>query len=190
MASVWVCCASGVLAETDPKPCPPNKPLTWHIAALTTMGEPLLSEEAADGVETFRFLWLRSFHEPVVVRAELGSPGAPRVTTKVFNAEGKYLPSNIRSISTRNLSRREVRRLRRVVDRVGFWQLPTDRWVHCVDGVERLVVCSDGASWVIEGVGNRRYHVISWPCPEKSEAVWALGKAFLRLTRMRLEPIY
>jgi hypothetical protein len=47
----------------------------WFSKHLTAMAEPPLPHLAASGLEVYRFLYLRSFHHPVMVRVQESPDG-------------------------------------------------------------------------------------------------------------------
>jgi hypothetical protein len=130
------------------------------------MREPSLWEKSkTPTIQTYRFLWLRSFHHPITVRLDVNSDGTGLVTTKVSNGHGGYEPGLLMKNFTERLDRE---RTTWVLDRVAelkFWTLPP----HDPD-----VVGVDGAQWIFEGVKDGTYHVVDRWSPDKGE-VHSLG---------------
>ena len=141
----------------------------WYSRHLAAMRQSSLSCGAPDTSETYRFLWLRSFHRSISVRVALRPDGA-RIEFTELTGAGGYEPGRIRRHTERRLSRDEVDRFAKALNGADFWQLPTsirDRGL-------------DGAEWIIEGRRGGTYHVVDRFSPE-SGAYRALGLLFLKL---------
>jgi hypothetical protein len=84
----------------------------WYSRCLDVMREPSLVRGPVTGwIEAYRFLWLRSFHEPVVARVELDADGSGVLTVKMLSGES-------RCQSTESLTRWSVTALTRAGHRV------------------------------------------------------------------------
>jgi len=66
----------------------------WFSKHLTAMAEPPLPHLAATGLEVYRFLYLRSFHHPVVVRVQETAEGHVLVV-KELDGLGGYEPGKL-----------------------------------------------------------------------------------------------
>jgi len=98
--------------------------------------------------ETHRFIWLRSFHHPVVIRAHCDS--TCNLTTKVLSGAGGYGPGAIAQYDERTLDNEEERTLRDSLSAAKLW-----------DGQpETDVIGLDGAQWIFESRVGDRY--IAW----------------------------
>ncbi|HVJ13989.1 MAG TPA: hypothetical protein VM686_01050 [Polyangiaceae bacterium] len=135
----------------------------WYSLALRAMAEPSLSCESVAG-ETYRFLWLRSFHPQIAVRVEAMAAGA-RLTA--FEQEYGGNRTN------RTLSTDEWNLLQEALDRADFWT--TDPWVRRGG--------PDGAQWVFEGRLDSRYQVVDRWTPH-SGPIRELGLLFIRLSKI------
>ena len=128
----------------------------WYGQHLRAAGEARLCPSAA--VEEYRFLWLRSFHRPVVVRVAADSAGRATLTARVLDGAGGYEPGRVARDTTFTLSPDRWRELRRRLD-MGFWHVPTH---PPPDGLIGL----DGAQWILEGVAGGQYHVVDRRNPQ------------------------
>lgn len=101
--------------------------------------------------ESYRFLWLRTFHHPIAIRLELRSDGTGALTTKVVNGEAGFLRKNnhLTENVSRPLTREQIQTFLTKIKDLEFWALPNP--VHDEAGV-------DGAQWIIEGVKDGKYH--------------------------------
>jgi hypothetical protein len=127
--------------------------------ALAAFDEPpLFSRKPDKEIECYRFLWTRSFHNPVVLRVDVKGEDDANLTIKV----GELAPwsHKIRKL-TRNEKKRlgkdAVESLKAAVRRTNFFELPP------YEKVEGL----DGSYWTIEALVAGRYHVVTRWSPEK-----------------------
>ena len=158
--------------------------VAWYSWDLRAAGEPSfhalsLDSKHAPGV-AIRFTWLRSFHPPVVIRAEGLGSRAPGLTVKQLSGTGGNAPGTVSRESTRALSLVEARKLVGLIGHVTFLQPlvaaplgPCDRRVK-IPGL-------DGAQWVIEVVDKDGYHFADAQSPEEG-GLRALGTAMMSLT--------
>ena len=121
----------------------------WYSQHLAAMREPSLSCEAAGASETYRFLWLISFHRSISVRLVLkGDRG--RIEFTELTGSGGYEPGHVRRHTERRLSRDEASRFAKALNDADFWQLSTSIRDHGLDG----------AQWIVEGRRGGTYHVV------------------------------
>ena len=137
----------------------------WYSKFLKAMGEPSLWEESrTQRTQTYRFLWLRSFHHPVAVRLDVSSKGIALLTTKILGGQGGYEPGRLITNRTQKLGRQETQWVVDRIDELNFWTLSTE------PPPEPNIVGVDGAQWVFEGVKNGAYHIVDRWSPDKGEA--------------------
>jgi hypothetical protein len=127
----------------------------WYGDPLRAMGERPLCPEP--GLERYRFLWLRTFHHPIMIRAEV-SNGRAVVTGKELDGAGGYEPGKLIRDTTVELSPEQSRELKRLVAQ-GFWSAPAQP--HPDSG--RVGV--DGAQWILEGTADQ-YHIVDRWSPD------------------------
>jgi hypothetical protein len=118
----------------------------WYCRFLCGLKEPRL--QASDGTE-YRFLWLRTFHEPIAIRA-IQLSGSAELIVKQSDGQGGYDVGNVTVNKSRPLTIDEWARITEEVEAIKFWSIPT--------GGEESGC--DGAQWVIEGVCNGQYHAV------------------------------
>jgi len=125
----------------------------WYSSALKDMGEPSLFELATSpSAESYRFLWLRTFHHPVAIRVDVRADGTGVLTKKV-RAGSAGFPSTARQVienESRPLLRAETQGFLARLKIAGFWSLPGQ--------FERGGM--DGSQWIIEGAKGGKYHVV------------------------------
>ncbi len=150
----------------------------WYSKDLKALQEPSLLQFAKNqSLESYRFVWLRTFHHPVVVRLDLASDGTGQLTTKVSSGAGGYDPGHIVENKSRPVTREEAEKFLARVKQEQFWELPSRE-------TPATVGC-DGSQWIIEGVTGGKYHVIDRWTPRKGP-VRDLGLVFLKLAQMKI----
>jgi len=149
----------------------------WYWRALAGMNEPSLAD--GSGPDSWRFLWLRSFHAPIAVRIQSAADGRLNLTAKRLSGQGGYDPGLIAATVQRPLEPDEARRFRALA---GSPRFDADGPPDCTFG-------ADGARWIIETRVGGQYHFQDEWTPQTGE-VAALGRFMLDLTDWDVEPIY
>ena len=151
----------------------------WYAKHLTVMEEPSLSCGALEETETYRFLWLRTFHNPIAVRVfrrgeEYG------LEAVILDGAGGYEPGHVSRRVTKALSGDQWRTVIAKLEEVQLWQMPTH---------EDKIVGTDGAQWIVEGRRDGRYHVVDrWI---GTDGLKAVGRLFVDLAGLNdVEPVY
>lgn len=147
---------------------------TRFADALAALQEaPLTSERST---QSYRFLWLRSFHEPISIRIDVREDGTSTLTAKVGATPGSNERGALES-RTERLSRAQSDLVIRGISSTAFWSLPakTGR------------IGPDGAVWLVEGVRPKRHHAVFRWAP-KSGPIREIGVDFLRLSKIAVEP--
>ena len=134
----------------------------WYSTQLRALREPSLFALATNReAESYRFLWLRTFHHPIAVRLELQADGSWMLVTKVASGAGGYSPGTLTINTSRQLTTQEAQSLRSKVEGSGFWNAPNP--INDQTG-------DDGSQWIVEGVKAGRYHVVDRWMPKNGPA--------------------
>lgn len=141
-----------------------------YTKTLNAMSEPPLSC-GETGAESYRFVWHRSFHRPIVVRIEASSAGKTLVAIELDTISG-YVGKVAERIE-RPLLDVEWQALTAGLSATDFWQMPSTEpfWGR------------DGAMWVIEARRGDDYHVVERQSPKRG-AFRVAGLIFLSLARL------
>jgi hypothetical protein len=154
-------------AQYFPKP-PGNVPIDdfkakWYSTQLRALKEPsffILAKNPASN--SYRFLWLRTFHHPVAIRVDhQQSNDSWILTVKVASGAGGYSPGTITTNTSRKLTAQEAESLVSKVESGGFWNAP--------DPVDEPTG-EDGSQWIIEGAKAGHYHVVDRWMPKNGPA--------------------
>lgn len=126
----------------------------WYSRQLKAMNElPLSALEKED--ESYRFLWLRSFHKPVVIH--VGRTGDRHfMVVKRLNGLGGYYPGTFDLYWARPLSENDWNAFMIHLEHSTYWKLPTYADFRS----------TDGAQWIMEGYREGRYHIVDRQSPD------------------------
>jgi hypothetical protein len=121
---------------------------------LKAMNElPLAS--LVDEDESYRFLWLRSFHRPVMVH--VWRTGDRYFTiVKRLNGRGGDAPGTSDLYWARSLSVNDWDAFMVYLEQAQYWQM----------GTTKNEMAQDGAQWILEGYRDGRYHVVDRQSPD------------------------
>ncbi len=152
-----------------------------YSSHLEAAGEEPLTELAADapGQLHVRFVWLRSFDEPIIVRIEGQAGGRARIEATRLSGAGGYEPGQVEEHLRRDLTSAEFDAFTAMLKNAA---LSTEAAANCDNGI-------DGAQWVLEVIDGDKYSFFERWTPEQG-SVREVGLAMLRLTGFDLEPIY
>lgn len=140
----------------------------WYSRQLQALEEPSLLELAkVPTSQSYRFLWLRTFHHPVAIRLDVKADGTAVLTKKIANGAGGFGPGILTENTSRPLTAEQRQAFLAKIEQVRFWTLPA--YIHDQSG-------TDGSEWIIEGTKGGKYHVVSRWSPEKGP-VHELGLA-------------
>ena len=141
----------------------------WYSQELEVLEEPSpLALSRNPSSESYRFLWLGTFHHQVAIRIDVRADGIGVITTKVASGTGGFRPGHLMDNLSRPLTREQTQAFLARLKKVGFWSLPNP--VNDQAG-------TDGSQWVIEGVKGGKYHIADRWSPEKG-VVRELGVYF------------
>jgi hypothetical protein len=154
----------------------------WYSTFLSGLGEPSLwrLSKTDPNARVYRFLWLRTFHHPVVVRLILNPDLTGLVISKIGSGAGGYEPGRlIRNSVSPTGSGATALFLTKIID-ADFWSLRSRK---------DEPTGTDGSEWIIEGVADGHYQVVDRWCPPDSEPVHLLGMSMLAdLAALQIKP--
>ena len=101
--------------------------------------------------ESYRLIWIPTFHAPVAVR--IWRSGEKQfLVTKQLGGRGGYGRGQLVFQDLRSLSDDEWNEFMRLLRQSGYWDLPPQ---------DELPPPEDGATWIIEGLRNGKHHQVS-----------------------------
>ena len=154
-----------------------------YSAHLTALKEPPLCDGYADstpGEDTYRFLWLRTHHNPMLIKLRILPDGTGVVTIKRTKGKGGEKPGKSVKPKTRNVDAMIVRMFLGHVETIEFWDLPTtfERQYRHPNGELSQITSEGGAQWIIEGRSQGRCHITDRRSPPY-DGYRSLGMLFL-----------
>jgi hypothetical protein len=143
------------------------------------MNEPKLYGKNDSSSQVYRFLWLRTFHNPYVFRLVIDGNNNGTLFIKHTNGAGGYGVGDSIYIDTVHLSDSNLNAFKKLVDGNKFWKLKTDK----------IDYGCDGSQWVIEAIHNSKYHLVHRWTPEKG-IVHSIGKTLIDMNPVKINSIY
>jgi hypothetical protein len=122
--------------------------INWYATHLNALEEPVLSDSLPTKV--FRFTWLRTFHNPIVIGLENNNDSIT-LYWKVCDGAGGYEPGKIIENKIKALTIKEWNDFIANIISIDFWNLPT---------TQSGFLGTDGAQWILEGKELGKYHVV------------------------------
>jgi hypothetical protein len=149
----------GIFGDTSDKGSFKDFATRWYSSDLRAMHEPSLFEASKDrSLVAYRFLWLRTFHHPIVIRLTIRPDGTGALTGKITSGAGGYEPGDLIWNQAIDIPKAQLQQFVNAVKMAEFWTLPPDhRWGG-----------TDGAQWIMEGVQDGNYHVVDRWSPERT----------------------
>ena len=154
----------------------------WYSDQLRALKEPSLWElSKTQRTQTYGFLWLRSFDQPISVRLDISQDGTGVLTTKAANGQGGGKPGNLVTNKIRALTKEQTTWFLDRIEEQGFWALPVyEKFRKGIgpNGEPTVEIGLDGAQWILEGIKDGQYHVADRWSP-KNGPVRTLGMIML-----------
>lgn len=122
----------------------------FYSKMLTVLKEPSLITESTNKEEAYRFLWLRTFDEPISLRILKAESGTTIVIKKSDGKSG-YEPGKLVIDTTKSLSAEEWQKFMILLENNCFWGMRS--WNDNLG--------LDGTTWILEGVKNGRHHLVA-----------------------------
>ena len=132
----------------------------WYGKHLRAMDEQTLIKGHAPDLEVYRFLWLRTFHHPIVVRVEKNPFGATLVMKETDGAGG-YGAGKIIDMRQIGLTEKEWCYFSYLLEEADFWNESLE-----LDGQGGF----DGAQWILEGARENHYTAVDRWSPRAGES--------------------
>jgi hypothetical protein len=131
----------------------------WYEKHMEAAGvRPLCATNLA-AVERYRLIWLRSFHNPIVVTLERNGASVELQAVRLDGAGG-YEPGKIVEKRDRSLSMEEFREFSTSLHEMDFWTLKTLDQLRreAASESDAIIVSADGARWILEGATEKSAH--------------------------------
>lgn len=154
---------------------------SWYSGQLRALKEPSIYELYRDEkVIIYRFLCLRTFHNPFSVRVHINDDGIAFLYYKRTDGAGGYDPGKLVESHMRVLNENEKEHLLNKIKNKKFWVLPAH--------LRKSTGC-DGSEWIIEGAKNGMYHLVDRWTPQSGN-IRNLGLYFIKLAGVKIDKLY
>ena len=181
-ATITFLVGSSLLVSGQEKPQPTNN--KYYEEQLQALNETSIGDLRNEGVtQSYRLLWLRTFHHPVVVRVDVLSNGTGLVCIKETSGKGGYAPGKLIKNDTRKLTAKEIQWFVDRMQESGFWELPSK------DKPPENEIVLDAATWIVEGKKGDQYHLVKRDAPKCTDNVRNIGLIML-LDMAKLKLLY
>jgi hypothetical protein len=123
--------------------------LKWYSKHLEAMNEPIIYSNSCFE-RVYRFLWLRSFDDPITVRIQK-TDGKVKLFWKRTGGSGGYDPGSLIVDKQKKLSIEKWNDFISMIEAIDYWSKPT---------VNNEMLGKDGARWILEASDNGKYHIV------------------------------
>lgn len=138
------------------------------------MKEPILADCEED-IEIYRFTWLRTFHNPIMIRAQKVKSNFT-LTVKRLSGQGGYEPGQIIMNKTFKIKETEWNEIQSKLKQINFYQLNAENDFRGFDGAE----------WIFEDATQNNYHFTTRWSPGKTGGYAKCCMYFLKLSRIKI----
>lgn len=156
---------------------------TPYLEHLWAMSEDSLWQASINPhLHAYRFLWLRTFHAPIVVRLNVDSDGKLLLTSKITSGLGGYRPGEVIYRDEIEIDQMQMELFLRLLESINFWQMPLEE----TDGAVGL----DGAQWVLEAVTGGKYKMVNRWSPEPEDPFRMAALSLVEMAGLEVEQVY
>jgi hypothetical protein len=155
---------------------------SWYTDHLEALKEPsIFASRIVGNTTTYRFLYLRTFDNPIAVRIEVASKGSSGILYyKQCNGAGGYAPGKLMKSKSVILDERCMETFVQTFENAGIWQMESE---------DQPVAMADGAQWVIEVLDKGRYHIVD-RCSDTMTKIYNLCMLMLKMAQEKIDEIY
>jgi hypothetical protein len=151
----------------------------WFSEYLAAAGEMPLIRQVEGKRALFRFIWLPSFNQPVVIRIETANDGQRRIVATRLSGAGGYEPGAAADKIDRRLTQEEGQRIDAMISGSKLLEQPSG---ECQLGL-------DGAEWIVEAIDGDGYHFLKRWSPQEGP-VREFGLLLLKMTGWKFKEVY
>jgi hypothetical protein len=147
----------------------------WYSKHLHALNEPILFNDTSSH-ETYRFTWLRTFHNPVAIRIEKNKDSYT-LFWKQSDGAGGYEPGKIVVDRQRTIDKNTWDSFLGKLKESDFWQLPTNK----------MDFGNDGSQWILEAKTPQKYHVVDRWTPGKGDKYYQVCDFLIKLADLKIK---
>jgi hypothetical protein len=163
----------------------------WYEKQMKAAGAKPLCSTGSAAAERYRLIWLRSFHNPIIVTL-VRRGDSIELTSVRLDGAGGYAPGRVVERKQVALSVAEFNEFRSYLGQMNFWNLKSEDQLRKEAQSEtgEVIVGMDGAQWILEGASETDAHAADrWSDvdgPFKDAALFLLNKSSIDING----PIY
>lgn len=175
-----------------------SEDLSRFNSALQSFGEPDFCSASIleQNQESYRFLWLRTFHHPVLIQLIKRGPQDAAVNYKELDGRGGYEYGSIVEQKTVDVYTRlekggQPKELIQATIDLFFESAKAQVWEQpfalgeTIDTDGSILIVLDGARWTIEAVKNGKCHVVTRHDPDTGDPVRHFAETLIDLSGKR-----
>lgn len=148
--------------------------VTWYSGMLKALKEPILFNKSVKK-EIYRLTWLRTFHNPVAIRIEK-SEGGYTLFWKLCDGAGGYEPGQLIINKSKKITQEDWDDFQDLLQEIDFWNIETE---------EKGLEGNDGSQWILEGLGQKGYHVVDRWTPQQN-GYYNCGNFLIEMTDLEI----
>jgi uncharacterized protein YneR len=141
--------------------------------------------------ESFRFTWLRTFDNPIVVTLKKTGNKIQLYAVRLDGAGG-YDPGKITERRNEVITPKEYDEFSKIIEESNFWTRKSEYQIfqEAVENSGEVIVTTDGAQWIFEGSNYYKVHSFDRTSPNE-DAIYKIGIFLLEKSKVKLNgPIY
>lgn len=153
-----------------------RRPFNGYVSNLLfRMREPVLYKYPSDG-ESYRFIWLRTFHNPVAIRFERNKTHC-KIVWKMLEGSSGYEVGGLIERKSKVVPLKHWLSFKGKLERMHFFGLPT---------IDPKPNGMDGAIWILEAKTTNGYHVIERWSPYRTD-IYDICNDLIELTDLKIK---
>lgn len=154
----------------------PEAEVKKDVAGIDKRLKELPLETLAGNGEAFRFIWLRTFHHPIVISIK-NTSGIYKLHWAIWSGAGGYGWGKLAKQGSKDLSSAQWKLFKSGVDSAYFWELPA----------YRNDVGNDGSDWILEGQQAGKYHVVQKWTPQNPNRFYQCCYYLIELAGIKID---
>lgn len=163
----------------------------WYRNQMRAAHAAPLCKTADSDNEYFRFTWLRTFDNPIVITLKKTGNKIQLYAVRLDGAGG-YDPGKIIEIRNEAITLTEYDEFSKLIEFSNFWTRKSEYQIfqEAVENSGEVIVTTDGAQWIFEGANHYKVHSFDRTSPNE-DAIYKIGIFLLEKSKIKLNgPIY
>ena len=136
------------------------------------------------GRDAYRIVVWPTFHKPVLITIRKTDSGAD-VVAKTLHGQGGYEVGGIDSDKAFSISRQGFKKVERAFEKAKLESFPAREAPYVSGPYGGVLICLDGATWVIEQVVGDKYLYVERYCPAEKPLL-EIGYVLLKTSGLKI----